>query len=691
MNTILDQIGLIVGTEEGGVISVKDNAAGRILSAWMMTGVPGIRGTIDNDAVIDTRTTITPDEPLFGLALLDHFEEIGWTVWTDDELLNNVFCPTGPGGGVDATCSPGKGSTQQSLGREGTHQFPTGLEGLKTIGPAGGSTGAMIVEGENGQRYLLKRGKSEGHLRSEGIAGRAYEAAEIGVPEHKIYETETGPVKLSIWAEGTPLKDLSGKARQEAIEKIKKGFAVDVALANWDVIGLYSDNILVTPKGNVLRIDNGGALEYRAGGKLKGSAWNKDATEFETLRNNPQNSSAVEVFGKMTKAEIDASVDHLIIHEKKILAALPEHIRDVVKARISSIVLQNHDLQIAPATPPKPASPPPKPVGYGSASLVIHPKPPVTSPGIPQALTPQKSDVSGEGGHQLAKHIYEGSSNLKLTELHLRKISFLNPNSVENGVFYIPIIGRTASAPSHVAAREHIAKLLPPGTIIKNRVISAKQAEGLVDYKSFKVSSSSGSKANQAIHTAHGPYHSGEVAKDTDTLAHYKKVADKLTPAEYAEIKRYKGSSSYINEPMRDCPPKFDCLSDDLKESYKHLESALAKAPILPEAIPVTRRFGLNHESTEGLKKLMLAAKEADSLVSLPSFSSCSRDATPPMSGNIFLKIQARTGLHIVKTGGTHSDENEFLQSPHVQYRVTKIESQSSTTYIYLEEIVYVA
>lgn len=51
-------------------------------------------------------------------------------------------------------------------------------------------------------------------------------------------------------------------------EKIVKGLVLDMVLANWDVIGMFFDNI-ASQNGTIVRIDNGGSLLFRAQGDRK--------------------------------------------------------------------------------------------------------------------------------------------------------------------------------------------------------------------------------------------------------------------------------------------------------------------------------------------------------------------------------------------------------------------------------------
>lgn len=46
--------------------------------------------------------------------------------------------------------------------------------------------------------------------------------------------------------------NLKSDQKKKVAESLLKGFAADVLIANWDVVGLGLDNIMTTPKGDVL-------------------------------------------------------------------------------------------------------------------------------------------------------------------------------------------------------------------------------------------------------------------------------------------------------------------------------------------------------------------------------------------------------------------------------------------------------
>ena len=192
------------------------------------------------------------------------------------------------------------------------NDFPwdTELPLLKPVRKLGGTTGAELVEDERGNQWVKKRGASPEHLRSEVAADQIYRALGVRAPEAKLYETKDGPIKLARFIEGTPLSQLTGRAQREAHEALRQDFAADALLGNWDVIGDALDNILVDNRGDVWRIDNGGALKFRAQGDLKKG---KDAfgiypRELWSMRDDAINPNlrphVKEIYGKLGAYEL---------------------------------------------------------------------------------------------------------------------------------------------------------------------------------------------------------------------------------------------------------------------------------------------------------------------------------------------------------------------------------------------------
>jgi hypothetical protein len=236
--------------------------------------------------------------------------------------------------------------------------WPDSLDDLEVIQKLGGSTGAELVRDKlTGKTYVRKQGNNPGHLLEEMAADDLYRAAGARVPDSKLYRTAAGaPVKLSKYIEGgRTLGDLlqNDPARAElAMAQLRKHFAIDALLGNWDVVGTNWDNILVDELGRTYRIDNGGSLRYRAQGALKApSQFGPTVGELDSLRSPSVNRYAAKAFGSITDDELRKQCKEFTTaaRRKKLLASLPEPLREVIGQRLDSIK--------AYATPPKTLQP----------------------------------------------------------------------------------------------------------------------------------------------------------------------------------------------------------------------------------------------------------------------------------------------------------------------------------------------
>jgi hypothetical protein len=93
--------------------------------------------------------------------------------------------------------------------------------------------------------------------------------------------------------------DFNNLPSETKLEFIKH-FVIDAYLGNWDVVGNAPNwNMMQLPNGEVIRIDAGGALFYRAQGSPKGDAFQDDIVELKTLLKPEKNASAAKVFKNM--------------------------------------------------------------------------------------------------------------------------------------------------------------------------------------------------------------------------------------------------------------------------------------------------------------------------------------------------------------------------------------------------------
>lgn len=154
--------------------------------------------------------------------------------------------------------------------------FPTDLSSLKVIKRLGGSTGAQLVEDSRGNQYVMKKGSntSNGHVKAEYLTNQLYDILGQRVPDYEMYEENGETILLSkfIPLTHTPLLRI--------YDNMAKGFVADALLANWDVY--QNDNCLIDSAGRVIRVDNGGALNYRAQGSTK--TFGDQVTDFASMQ-----------------------------------------------------------------------------------------------------------------------------------------------------------------------------------------------------------------------------------------------------------------------------------------------------------------------------------------------------------------------------------------------------------------------
>lgn len=219
--------------------------------------------------------------------------------------------------------------------------FPSTLKKVEVLDAnIGGSTGAKKVS-VKGNEFAMKSksGADAGHVENEHLADTLYSIIGAGVPKVKLYKEGDKSTKLSQWVGGTPLNELKGAARDAAHAELKKHFVADALLGNWDVIGESADNVKVDANGKVYRIDNGGALEYRAQGKKKTAAdFGNDVVELNTMLDANKNPQAAKVFGGITQDEMKAQAKDLLTKKSQILAAIPDTaLRSKMEARMNSL------------------------------------------------------------------------------------------------------------------------------------------------------------------------------------------------------------------------------------------------------------------------------------------------------------------------------------------------------------------
>jgi hypothetical protein len=215
---------------------------------------------------------------------------------------------------------------------------PAHVKVLKTLP---GSTHPKMVEDQAGNHWVMKSGAGkEPQLQNEAQADAIYRALQVPTPPgglhvgpdgvHKFTRFIDGVQTLGDWSKGKKPSEI------EAIHKqIGKNFALDALMANWDVVGLTKDNILVKD-GVALRADNGGALLYRAQGAPKGAKFGAEVTELESMRNSSINPSTAAVYKHLTDAEVRQQMIEIVDKRHQILDAISDpHTKSIIEQRLT--------------------------------------------------------------------------------------------------------------------------------------------------------------------------------------------------------------------------------------------------------------------------------------------------------------------------------------------------------------------
>lgn len=198
---------------------------------------------------------------------------------------------------------------------------PPNPAALTQIGPQRGSNpGGLFKDTETGVEWYVKQPGNTDVARNEVLAAKLYELAGVDVPELHLINLNGVESIASRIVDGLSKGAASDLAKAAGTAD---GFVVDAWLANWDVVGMGFDNLLL--KGaRAFRVDTGGALRYRAQGGLKGAAFGDDVPELESLRDPSLNRQAHAVFGNLTADQIEAAA-------VRVLTVTEDQIRQVVK------------------------------------------------------------------------------------------------------------------------------------------------------------------------------------------------------------------------------------------------------------------------------------------------------------------------------------------------------------------------
>lgn len=215
--------------------------------------------------------------------------------------------PAPPAGGADDPCLDADGRLDVAR--------------LRLVrGRLGGQPGG-IHEAADGRRWYVKTLETADHVANEWQAAALYRLAGAPVLRHRLC---VRPQQIATdWQalRGGGLAGLDEAGRRQACHWL----GVHAWTANWDCVGLFGDNLGVTPEGRVLTLDVGGALRYRAQGDPKGAAFGPEVGELRRLREDPDNPQARRLFRGMAADALQAAV-------RVVTDLPPQAIRDCLAA-----------------------------------------------------------------------------------------------------------------------------------------------------------------------------------------------------------------------------------------------------------------------------------------------------------------------------------------------------------------------
>lgn len=195
------------------------------------------------------------------------------------------------------------------------------MDSWTQTGGQGGSNPGGKFKDASGQEWYVKWPDDAEAVKSEVLAAKLYALAGLSSQDAKLV-TKGG--KIAIASKWVNIKKAGSGADLAKVPGALEGFAVDAWLGNWDVVGLSLDNLQIGPDGKAHRVDAGGSLEYRAQGEKK--PFGAKVEEIDTLRDAKKNPKAASVFGKMTDADIAASVVKVLsISDAQIKALVMSH------------------------------------------------------------------------------------------------------------------------------------------------------------------------------------------------------------------------------------------------------------------------------------------------------------------------------------------------------------------------------
>jgi phage-related protein (TIGR01555 family) len=506
------------------------------------------------------------------------------------------------------------------------------------IGPQKGSNPGGLYQDPNGGKWYIKKPATAEHIAQDLLANKLYDAAGLDVPfEKPVMLGGSLAIASSIVENAKPLNEVGATVAEQTQKDLRRGFAVDAWLANWDVVGLTKDNVLVMNESWLpVRVDTGGTLEFRAqGGKKEFGA---EVKEWDTLRDPKLNPNSAEVFKNLTKEEMIAYIKPVVgVTDTAIVNAVKEsgastHLADVLIARKNWLINKATELL---------GTPKPTEASLTQAASVAKPG---TAPLDPANLTPDQIKAKKATPYPMPTLGGDPQGQAVASDLVTKfneKYSGKEPQTVEE---------LNAKIDAHKALKQQLDAL--------KLTAQAKAQHSAAEQAKQAIASQAASLNLSQEDQAHLEVLSGIVGKD---VSYYigegqKQAAAKvgLSVAEVALISAYTGSHyGPVNAQLRN--------GAITKQNYayaKRLDKALRK---LPASKGTTyRKANLPADVAAKYQPGMIIAERA--------FTSSSKQSHV-WQGEYRYEIEGKSGRDVQKIS-THKSEAEVLFPMNTHFEV---------------------
>jgi hypothetical protein len=173
-----------------------------------------------------------------------------------------------------------------------------GIDKFKDVEKTSGSTHQMNVAKliDDERNFFIKFSDISPDLWNEGDPDPSIQCMSeyLAYKIYALYPNVKIPSRIELVIDpknkrvGIATAAVSGRAAKVYIKskdlakKIEAGIYVDIFMANWDVVGTGTGN-LISSEEEVIRIDPGSSFHYRAQGARKGHRFNPKADELNTM------------------------------------------------------------------------------------------------------------------------------------------------------------------------------------------------------------------------------------------------------------------------------------------------------------------------------------------------------------------------------------------------------------------------